>query len=250
MITLVPFYRDLSKNIESESVKEMANSYDYKKSLSYLIKSFQRYNKKDKIEVATDLHTSIDHDCVFRTDLTDMNLMESLTTSNTDYVLNHSGKIILCGSDHLISSSVNKFFDGEYFDIGIYLNGTEVNNTAVLINKHQSNEKLVNDFFKNRLDIYKNFSEDTKSWFGDQRSYTELLQTEKIIHKYLQNKNQKFYQLNGLIIKIFEYGYLVKGCRKGGGLKGDPSNVILIDFKGSERKKHIDDVFRIVMKNS
>ena len=51
-----------------------------------------------------------------------------------------------------------------------------------------------------------------------------------------------------LRIKIFEYGYLVKGCRKGGGLKGNSINMILIDFKGTERKKHLDTIYQFVMK--
>lgn len=250
MITLVPFYRDLSKNVESTAVTEMSNSYDYKKSLAYLIESFKKFNKKNRVVVATDKFTQIDHSDIFRSNLENMNLMESLTTSNTDYVLNNSGKIILCGSDHLIFGKVERFFEGEEFDLGIYINGAQVNNTAVLINKNENNKQLIDKFFNKRLEVYHKFDENTKSWFGDQMSYTEILQQEKIITKYLENKSQTTYMCDGLRIKIFEYGYLVKGCRKGGGLKGNSNNMILIDFKGTERKKHLDTIYQFVMKTN
>jgi hypothetical protein len=244
MIRLVPFYKDANIPSEGDELKEMHNMFDYKNALSLMYNTYKKHNPQGIFEVATDLHTKLDFDNVFRSNLDDMNIMQSLTQSNTEYVYKHEGLMVLCGADHLICNNVSNFFHGPNFDIGIFMNGEQVNNTVVLVAKNYDNAKRVDEFFKQRLKIYHKLDEKIKTWYGDQQSYTVLLQEYGLLDMFKRDYSSRYkiYNANGLKVKFFQYGRYVKGLKKGGGLKENPTN-ILIDFKGPLRKQHFNRLY-------
>lgn len=248
MITLVPFYKEVKK--DAQQIEEMKQVFDYKNALYLLKESFEKFNSEQNkhFVLATDNDTEIDSNVkCFRSDLSNMNIMESLTVSNTNYVINNSGKMVLCGVDHLICNNIEMFYDDD-FDIGLFVRWDQINNTVVLVNKTKSNKKHINNFFKKRLECFYNLDSDTKNWFGDQRSYSNLLQEENILTRYNENPNITMYDGFGLKIKLFNYGKYVKPIKTGGGIKYNPTN-ILLDFKGPQRKKHFNDVYKKIMEN-
>lgn len=233
---------------EGKEIHEMKQIFDYKTALQCMHDTFKKYNPKDMFEVATDTYTELSFKNVYRTNLEGMNIMKSLTVSNTDYVLNHEGLMILCGADHLICNNVANFFSGPDFDIGIFMNGEEVNNTVVLVAKNNKNARNIDKFFKERLKVYNRLDDKIKTWYGDQQSYTVLLQKLGFLDKFLKDYTSRYriYDINGLKVKFFQYGRFVKGLKKGGGLKENPTN-ILIDFKGPLRKQHFERLYYYVM---
>jgi len=248
-IKLVPFFKELNVSCESDNLKEMHSIFDYKNALQKFYNTFIKFNPGvlAEFEIATDLTTQLSFPNIFRSNLSNLNLMESLTKSNTDYVTNHTGKMILCGADHLICNNVRNFFLGEYFDIGVWMNGDHINNTVVLVNKNEYNRHKVNKFFVQRYDIFCGLDDKTKSWYGDQNSLTILLDRYRVINRYMKHKEKNVYKSeDGLIFKFFTYGNLVKGIRKGGLLKDNPTN-ILIDFKGPQRKLAFENIYEEVM---
>ena len=136
----------------------------------------------------------------------------------------------------------------ETFDIGIFMNGEEVNNTVVLVAKNNKNARNIDKFFKERLKVYNRLDDKIKTWYGDQQSYTVLLQKLGFLDKFLKDYTSRYriYDINGLKVKFFQYGRFVKGLKKGGGLKENPTN-ILIDFKGPLRKQHFERLYYYVM---
>jgi len=250
MIKLVPFYKDINLDIEGIELNEMTNVFDYKGALKLFESSFHKFNPYGKFQVATDMHTQLNHSGLFRTDLDGMNIMESLTVSNTHYVHNNEGLMVLCGADHLICNDVNNFFHGPNFDIGVFMNGDEVNNTVVLVAKNAANAKRVDRFFKLRQRKYYNLPDDIRLWYGDQKSLTEHLRDTGHLEKFFNDPIGKLkaciYEVDGLKVKFFEYGRFVKGLKKGGGLKENPTN-ILIDFKGPLRKQYHKDIYDYIM---
>ena len=250
MTTLVPFYKEIKK--DSKQIEEMKTVFDYRNAVDLLKQSFNKYNPKNKFVLATDQDTEMTQVECFRSDLKNMNIMESLTVSNTDYVVNNTGKMVLCGVDHLICNDIDKFFKREQnpsaddtFDIGLFVRWDEINNTVVLVNKKENNKKSVDRFFERRLEHFYNLDTDVKSWYGDQKSYTTLLQEENILTDY-GTKSQRLFAAFDLKIKLFSYGQYVKPLKTGGGIKHNPSN-ILIDFKGPKRKEHFESAFNRIM---
>jgi hypothetical protein len=167
MITLAAFYKDLKLHVESAAVNDAVKEFDYKRSLMCLKETFEKRNPQGKFLVTTDLETELPFDAanIFRSELKNKVLMESLVLSNTEVIRSTIGKIILCGSDHLINGDLNNFF-AEDFDIGILFNGTSVNNTVVLANIQKNNRSKIIDFFEQREKEYYQLSEGKKDWFG------------------------------------------------------------------------------------
>jgi hypothetical protein len=245
MITLVPFYKDINLSNEGIELNQMNKIFDYKKALYLMKNTFEKFNKNYKFEIQTDNYTRLEFPNIFRSNLDNMNIMESVVVSNANYVQNNHGKMILVGADHLICSDVKNFFNDD-FDIGIFVNGCNVNNTVVLVDKNETNQKYVNEFFVERTNVYNNLDLDTKLWYGDQYSLSCMLNKHDIIKKYLDKKTKNIFQYNNLKVKLFDYGYLVKGVKKGGDLKHNKTN-ILIDFKGVKRKEHFEKIYNKIM---
>jgi len=245
MITLVPFYKDVVK--DAAPIEEMSKIFDYKKAIDLLHKTYRKYNPTSNFVLATDNDTNIDIPGIqcHRTNLKNMNIMESLSVSNTDYVLKNSGKMVLCGVDHLIVSNISNFFWGSDFDIGLFVRWDQINNTVVLVNKNNKNSKFIDSFFTKRLEHFYKLDDNTKNWFGDQKSYSNLLQEENLIQRHLKTGQQNFNAFN-LKIRLLTYGTHVRAIKTGGTIKDNPKN-ILIDFKGPKRKEHFNTAFETIM---
>lgn len=245
MITLVPFYKDIQN--DSAQIAEMKKVFDYKNAIERLHTTFMKYNPTHYFTLATDRHTQIKNNQIklHRTSLDNMNIMESLTVSNTDYVTTNTGRMVLCGVDHLICADISNFFWGSEFDIGLYVRWDQINNTVVLVNKTKNNEKFINNFFMRRLEHFYDLDNDTKTWFGDQKSYSNLLQEENLIQRHLKENKSNFNAFN-LRIKLMTYGMGVRPIKTGGTIKENPKN-ILIDFKGPKRKEHFENAFETIM---
>lgn len=240
MITLAAFYKDLQLDKESAAVNDAVKGFDYKKSLICLKETFDKRNPHGKFLVTTDLETILPFTDtnIFRSQLQHKELMESLVLSNTEVIKATLGKIILCGSDHLINGNLDNFFT-EDFDIGILFNGTAVNNTVVLANIKQDNRNSIIDFFEEREREFYNLAERNKNWSGDQISYEivlrkqNLLNTDEIISGIYPGTTLKF--------KFMKYGEDgVYGCKKSAASFNKQS--LFIDFKGT-RKRWFDKIY-------
>ena len=240
MITLAAFYKDLKLHVESTAVNDAVKGFDYKRSLMCLKETFEKRNPQGKFLVTTDLETELPFDAanIFRSELKDKGLMESLVLSNTEIIRSTVGKIILCGSDHLINGDLNNFFTKD-FDIGILFNGTSVNNTVVLANIQKSTRSKIIDFFEEREKEYYQLSEGKKDWFGDQISYDIVLRKHRVLND--QGVIQGIHKGINLTFKFMKYGEDgVYGCKKSAASYNKQS--LLIDFKGT-RKRWFDIIY-------
>lgn len=241
MIILAAFYKDLKSNLESAAVNEAVQGFDYKTALMRLKETYKKRNPSEKFLVTTDQETNLPFDAkeIFRSNLENIGLIESLVKSNTDVIRSNVGKIILCGSDHLINGNLNKFFVEE-FDIGILFNGTSVNNTVVLVNIRDENRSKIIDFFEQREAEYYSLPKRDKDWFGDQISYDILLRKHNLLKS--DSVEQGIHQGNGLKFKFMKYGEgEVYGCKKSAASYN--KQALLIDFKGN-RKQWFDKIYK------
>lgn len=247
MITLAPFYKDISFQTEGTEVTEMSKIFDYKKNLYRLYSSCKKYNLEFQFEICTDTYTEVKDLSLYRTNLDNMNLMESFCVSNLEYLKIKEGKIVLCGADHLIYGKLDDLFD-EDFDIGIAVveNPIRVNNTMVLVNLEKNKDKIIK-FFERRYNVYKNLSPAEKKWFGDQLSFQRILEEENIFNANLDSLPLGIFSIDQLTIKLFRYGSKYVGPIKKN-LSSIPGTPVMIDFKGLKRKKRIEEIYDRIMK--
>lgn len=241
MIILAPFFKDLQPSKEGTELLEMSKVFDYKLNLSRLEHTFMMENSHHKFEVCSDEQTKLSTKNVFRSKLTDKNIMESFCISNLEYVKLRNDKIILCGADHLINGKLDKLFDDD-FDIGLAIakKPLRVNNTIVLVNN--KNKELVVKFFERRLAEYYALPEAEKLWYGDQLSYQRIIEKEGIFDSSLSNPPIGIFEACGLKIKLFPYGSeYVSPLKKN--LFPEPSMPVIIDFKGPKRKLRTTEVY-------
>lgn len=246
MITIVPFYKKINSIETSSQLEENQSVIDYQESLQMLVKSFLKYNPTGNFKVATDELTSLSfpEDNLFRSHISHMPLMESLTVSNTNFVKENFGKILLCGSDQLIAKPLDNLFNDD-FDIGILSKGNTVNNTAVLVNSNKHNKDRIDSFFKKREELFYSLNDDYKSWGGDQYSYTLLLK-ELGIELNSNVVEKRFFQVGKLKIKIFNYNVdYVYGSKKSG--PAFNKLAYIVDFKGSSRKRWIKEIYKTLV---
>lgn len=245
MITLAPFYKDINLKSEGIEVQEMSSIFDYRKNIDRLYLSLQKHSPGNAFTVCTDLKTDLGKYNVFRSNIDNLNLMECFCISNLDFVKNTLGKLILCGSDHLVYGDINKLFDSE-FDVAVAVVGNpiRINNTIVLVGEH--NRKNVIKFFERRLDVYQKLTEQERLWFGDQLSYQRILEQENILDQSSANLPLGDYVIDNVKIKVFKYGsHYVNSVKKGFPTFENP---IILDFKGPKRKKRINEIYSEVMK--
>lgn len=186
---------------------------DYLKCLDLCYKSFVHTNPHNKFIVQTDETTNLNYEC-YRSNISDLNLMESIVASNLNFVRDHIGKSVLVGADHLVVNKIDAFFN-EDFDLGFYCQqnynkeaATNLSNSVVLINSNKTNHKKIVDFFNRRYEIYKNYPPEYKTWWGDQLSLFTLVNEKNIVEEfYNSNQTKRFYDFDGLKIKIFKYDH-------------------------------------------
>jgi hypothetical protein len=245
MIILAPFYKDITASQESIEVQEMSKVFDYRHNLTRFKNTFMIENSHHKFEICTDSKTKLKFDHVFRTDLTDLNLMESFCVSNLEFVKHREEKLVLCGADHLVNGKLETLFEDD-FDIGLAVAGkpTRINNTIVLVNNR--NRSGVIKFFENRLNVFYNLTKDEKIWYGDQLSYQRILENAGIFNPDKGSPSGLF-NVGELKIKLFPYGgNYVKGFKKS--LMPVNQNPIIVDFKGPSRKKRVEEIYNSILK--
>lgn len=242
MTTLAAFY----KCILDYPNPNLTQDFDYENALYFLEKTFKKFNPTGKFILATDMATNIELESgeVFRTNLNSYNLMESLILSNLALVKQLSGKIILCGADHLITGNLDKFFE-EDFDIGILWNGGLVNNTVVLVNTDLGNKEKIISFFQERTSAFYRLPCLEKSWLGDQTSIQSVLEEKYHIPR-LPPRQSLLHDSCGLKFKFFNYSEeFVFGVKKSSA--GYCKTAIFLDFKGHSRKRWFFTIAREVL---
>ena len=258
MIKFIAFYKDVNES-KSKKLQRRQNLevFSYRKCLSYLKETFYKFNPKHKFLIATDQHTELPDlgVDVIRDDLSQLLIMEAITRSNTNYVTQNTGKIVLAGADHLICGPIENFFE-EDFDLGFWIfpdydpsHRISVSMTIVLINKNENNEKKINDFFIEREKICLSLEKKERQWFADQKSLSMLLDQEDVIKQYHNNKEQTIFDFRGLKIKFFPYyGKQFLTDVADNGKVEILDNSVLVDFPGHKSKEYLDEVYNIVNK--
>lgn len=244
MTILAAFY----KTILYSPNPNLTQEFDYEASLCSLEKTFKKFNPVGKFILATDTVTDVkvESDEVFRTNLNSCNLMESLVLSNLALVKQLEGKIILCGSDHLITGNLDKFFE-EDFDIGILWSGGKVNNTVVLVNTELGNKEKIISFFQERTDAFYQLPLLEKSWLGDQTSIQSVLEKNYQLPR-LAPKQSLLHESCGLKFKFFNYSEeFVFGVKKSSA--GYNKTAIFLDFKGNSRKRWFSAITQEILKS-
>ena len=244
MITLAAFYKDCKTDLEISLVPESTKGFNYKKALNCLKETFIKRNPQEKFLITTDKETDLkfNESEIFRSDIGTAGLMESLVRSNTHVAKSLMGKIILCGSDHLVNGDLSKFFTKD-FDIGVLYRGNKINNTVVLINIQDYNRSSIINFFEQREQVYYQLPQDQKNWFGDQLSLQLIMNNHNLFHDNIPMKvSEGIYQGKNLKFKIMQYGKNeVTGCSKKSSKYNKGS--IFIDFKGT-RKQFFDQIYQ------
>lgn len=252
MINFAPFYKDIhASEVTHKKLKKRVGKVDYRKNLHLLHESFKMFNPSDNFIVQTDSITDLEYTC-HRSNLSQLNLMESLIVANLNYVKDNIGKSILTGVDNIVLGSVHQFFNDE-FDIGLYCLGQpntdekfNLSNGVVLVNSNTVNHDKIVHFFSERYSIYKKFDEKYRTWWGDMLSLNHLVSRKNIVSKFYEsNKTKKHYDFDGLKIKIFEVN---KDHYKWVDSNGDynkSNDDIILDFPGDNSvKKHAEIIFK------
>lgn len=248
MIRLCPFYRRINFGQEGKEVSMNAHLVNYRECLNLLLDTFLRSNPTNDYLVCTDQNTELalpSHN-IFRHDLTNMNLMQSLVVSNTSLVKQHQGRMVLCGVDHLIINPLDIMFEDE-FDIGVMYFEDRVNNTVVLVKSDEHNAKAVSNFFRIRERMFLSLPPAQKMWDGDQISIRmaldwygfdrdpnriiDTIQTAKKLRVKFWRYNERY--VSGVIKKKPRYD----------------KNAVMIDFKGPVRKQWFKEVYQSVNAN-
>jgi hypothetical protein len=242
MITFAPFYKDLSnsKEIMSDNLKERVEHFDYMSAIRKLRDTFYHFNSKDhRFVIQTDEITDTESLEAFRSNLSEMPLMESIVKSNTNFVRSHQGKLILVGADHLICGNVERFFDDD-FDMCFFVHPKKayVRNSVVLVNSSPDNKTGIDNFFLRREEKYHEATKDEKLWGADMYSINRALEDKGIITKYFNDKKRSFFDYDGLKVKIMDYDgkKFIKALNKDGTL-GNIHEIIVIDVKGGNYRK-------------
>jgi len=258
MIKFISFYKSVGSESKSKKLIRRNNlkTFSYTKCLEYLYETFTKFNPDHQYLIATDKHTHLPELPVevVRDDLSKMPMMEAITRSNTNFVLNNIGKIVLAGADHLICGPIENFFDDD-FDLGFWIfpgfdpsHRISVSMTIVLINKTAENASEIDNFFKRRDKICFSLEKRERQWFADQKSISLLLEEENIISKYHEkNGEQSIWKFGNLKVKFFPYyekKYLTD-VGDDGFVKINPES-ILVDFPGHKSKEHIDKVYKMI----
>lgn len=256
MIKFVSFYK--SVGVETKS-KKMSNrlgllNFSYEKCLGYLKNMFNfAPNDKHEFIISTDSSTDLTNlggGHIIRDDLEGLLIMEAIVKSNTKFILNNQGKIVLAGADHLIVGPIDLFFEQE-FDLAFWMfpefdpsHKQTVSMSIVLINKTIKNSKKINSFFEEREQICFNLSKREKQWYADQKSLSLLLETRNIITDYYKfNNKDNLFNFDGLRIKLFKYGEDYMADVKDNGEFCLSSNTVLLDFPGHVSKEFLDVIY-------
>lgn len=262
MISLVPFYKDLSlsKDLKTGQIKARLEVFDYRKCLNYMYNTFYKFNPRNyQFIVQTDISTKFpNHYTLYRSEIDNSNLMKAIPQSNMNFVKNSpNGKYVLVGADHLICGRLDHFFTKDY-DIGICVKKewdnrrlSTVNNTVISVNITNKNKDNINWFFRERLNQYNNLPEELRYWWGDQASILYLIEKYgNPIKKYYQNnKNNKIINVNGLKIHLFEYGndHMIKPIHKKIDEFSKKDDDVIIDLKGNSTMEFVDSWYHGIM---
>lgn len=259
MIKFVSFYKKVGEESKSKKITRRLNlrNFTYEKCLELLYKTFNKFNPNHAFIIATDQKTEIPKlpVTVVRDNLSNLLIMEAITRSNTNFILNNSGKIVLAGADHLICGSIENLFD-EDFDLGFWIfpdydpsHRISVSMTIVLVNKNENNSVEIDNFFKERDKISFGLDRKERQWFADQKSISMLLETKGLITEYHKNKDIKnIFNFGNLKVKFFPYyekKYL-SDVHDDGYFEINPETV-LIDFPGHSSKEFIDIVYQKIL---
>tara|TARA_B100001964_G_C14202992_1_gene586755 strand:+ start:319 stop:1191 length:873 start_codon:yes stop_codon:yes gene_type:complete len=283
MITLLPFYREITDYDKEPIWVHNLKGFNYPLMLSQLYDTYARISidkhtlpmKDVKFLVNTDEKTKFntkfervdileDDDGneyekvikrTFRNDVSDLSLIESKVVAETNAVNKVKGKLILCGVDHIIRRDVHLLFEIEKdFDIAVSVRKQKkVNNAIVLVNDRKPN--LVKKFFKKRKNLYYEIKakKDTGlknwEWYGDQLVYDELFKEFRgPDKKYVLGKHKyNIDKINELTILIYPYGSEYVGTPDAFHYY---RHAIIYDFKGQERKRHIQKGFHNLFGNT
>lgn len=257
MINFAPFYKDIDPDtgIDHKKLKRRIGKINYREKLNLLYESFIMFNQHNKFIVQTDETTILPYAC-HRSNLKNLNLMESIIVANIDFVKNTVGKSVMVGVDNIVLNKIDNFFDEE-FDLGIFCLGERhpdekynVSNGVILVNSNLENQDKIVNFFTQRHEIYKNFDPQYKTWWGDMLSLNVLLSQKKIVSKfYKSKKTKKIHDFNGLKIKLFEVNKDYYKWVNGDGYYNKNDNDILLDFPGDESvKRHAKTILENIRK--
>ena len=255
MIIFAPFYKQITTEPLSKKLKNRIEhpTFSYLESLKLLEMSFKKYNTEHDFIVCSDLETVIDYNNIFRTDTKDLYIMEAITVANTNFVKEHTGKIVLAGADHLVRTKIDEMFSEE-FDLGFWIfpnfdpsHRVTISMSIVLINSHNNNKKEIENFFNQRQQICFSLDKKERHWFADQKSISLLLETQNIISDYHKfNGEQTIFKFGNLKIKLFKYGIdhikevIITETDE---IKLDPGGII-IDFPGHKTKNYFYDFYK------
>ena len=284
MITLLPFYREITDYGKEPIWVHKLKDFNYPLMLSQLYDTYARISidehtlpmKDVKFLVNTDKKTKFNtkfervdkwtdddgnkHEKVikrtFRNNINDLPLIESKVVAETNAVNKVKGKLILCGVDHLIRRDVHLLFEIEPdFDIAISVRRQKkVNNAVVLVNDR--NPDAVKKFFKKRKNLYyeiagkKDKGHKNWEWYGDQLVYDEMFKDfrDPDTKKYVIGKHKyNIDKENELTILIYPYGSEYVGTPDAFHYY---RHAIIYDFKGLKRKEWIQKGFHNLFGNT
>lgn len=252
-IQTVAFYKDTSKEDKSKKLSQRLNLniFSYEKCLAYLKESYDYHNKDNCFIVATDLSTNVGNYNYFRSEIDDLLIMKAITKSNTEFIINSTGKLVMIGADHLFCGPVDRMFDDD-FDIAFWMthrafeptHRLNLSMTMFLVNKDISNCEKINDFFTLRESICFSLPVNEQKWFADQKSLSLLLEKEGIVSDYFKNERKKtIYNFMGLKVKLFTYGEHYMAAVTDDGKLDLKKDTVLVDFPGQYSKEYLNRIY-------
>jgi len=252
MINFIPFYKRKDFNDGVKEPEEVKHFNSFGEGYDYYLDSYRTsmgwYHTRDqaKFSVASDEITEIKpesgrpFDMIRVKGLADKNIIESKTLAET-YVFNEAdidGTIVSSGCDHLVNGNFNKWVDDNDFDIAIPLRRKSRVNNALIIQKKRTKNTI--DFFNYRLEKFYELGEETRAWYGDQRSYESLFLEKGILTKGIKGSGKLgLHNIMGCKILIIPYGGDVIGTNIDDvyGHYFFP-NALFFDYKGDRKRKY------------
>jgi len=249
MITLVPFYKKIH-NVPNKKLKHRLSFFDYEDCLKKMKETFfYHHGQENKFIVQTDYETTLKKFDTFRSNLTDLSLIESISLSNKNFIEVNQGNLVLVGADHIVCGNLNTVYEHD-FDIATFIARNDfdpMHRTNIInflfIRCDNNNHAKINKFMQHRHQIFQSLAVDERTWWGDQKSLSLLLEEKKIISNYF-NDSISTQMFDGLKIKLFKYGE--EYIRFPHDNLTILPNTVMIDFAGGHSvKQHFDHFYKL-----
>jgi len=249
IVNFIPFFKrkDFDDGVvEPDEVKHFNSFGDYDNYINCYRASMRWWHTQEeaKFYIASDTKTNVnpfecddDFNMIRVSGLEKKNIIESKTIAET-HVFNEAdvdGPIVSSGCDHVVNGKFNKWIDENDFDIAIPLRRKAKVNNALVILKNRTKNTI--DFFNHRLEMFYKLTEESRAWYGDQKSYESIFFENGVLTKGIKGSGKLgLHNIMGCKVLTIPYGGDVLGTNVDG--QYFFPNALFYDYKGDRKHQY------------